>query len=157
MANFLSKMKQIPTALEQVAHQRTLGGLVVDKGIRLGGAYGLGVAKGYYREKFAIHGYPADAVAGYATLGLAVASELFFKGRGAPQLNAASDTLLGSYLNSIGTAYGHQKAGRTLYVLQPGAKAPTALPPGMTVAGASDSMGGQFLSPEEVSRFSRTR
>lgn len=160
MANFLTKMKSIPNAVVRAGtacQKSSLSGLAIDKSIRLGGAYGLGVAKGYYREKFEVRGYPADAVIGFGALGLNIASQLFMGGKGGAVLNAASDTALQSYLNSIGTAYGHKKAGRQLYVLQPGAKVPTALPPGMTVAGASDAMGGQFLSPAEVSRFSKAR
>jgi hypothetical protein len=156
MANFLSKMK---SAVPHISERKSsFMSLVVDKGERYGASLGFGFVKGYYREKAAFKGVPVDALVGGLALVGAVVAETMSSGRSnlAPHLNALGDAGLQSYLNSIGASLGAKKSGRKVYVLDAGAKAPAALPPGMTAVGASDGLGA-WLSPEEVSNYSAQR
>ena len=156
--SFLARIKSAPRTVPAmiVPAKRGLTGLVVDKGIRYGGAFGLGVAKGYYRERFHIGGKPADAVIGGIGLGLGAILEIWSGGNSkfAGYLNAAGDTALQSYLNSMGTAFGTKKAGRKVYISAPGVN--PQLPPGLQqtdVLGAQDGLGA-YLSEQDILRHS---
>jgi hypothetical protein len=163
MANFMVKIKGATRSVPQMAHQRGLVGLATDKAIRLGGAFGIGYGKGYYRERFMIAGKPADAVVGGAAMLVGAALEILAGGNSkyAPYLNAVGDTALGSYLNSIGASMGTKKSGRQVYISAPGMK-PAALPAGLTavqgdeVLGAQDGLGA-YLSAEDIMKHSAQR
>jgi hypothetical protein len=156
MANFMSKMQSIPNALDR----KGLSGYVVDKGERYAAAAGFGFIKGYYRERAAIKGVPADLLAGAGLTLAAAALEMFGKGRSglAPHLNAVGDAGMMSYLGSMGAAMGAKRSGRQVYVLNAGAAKPAALPAGMTAVGAlPQAVSGAYLSADEIARFSASR
>jgi hypothetical protein len=136
-------------------------GYLVDKGERYAGAAAFGFIKGYYREKAMVRGVPVDVLAG---LGLTLGALLLnMTSRGmsglAPHLNAVGDAGIMSYFGSMGASYGARKSGRTVYVLNPGAKVP-AIPPGLTAVGALPQAvagAGAFLSPEQIAHYSAQR
>jgi len=157
MANFLNKISSnVPHSLER----NGFSGYAVDKAERYAAAAGFGFIKGYYRERAAIKGVPADLLAGAGLVGAAMILEVFAKGRSnlAPHLNAVGDAGMMSYLGSMGAAMGAKRSGRQVYVLNAGAAKPAALPAGMTAVGAlPQAVSGAYLSADEIARFSASR
>jgi hypothetical protein len=158
MANFLAKLK---SGIPHVAERKGISGYAVDKVERYAAAAGFGYIKGAYREQAAYRGVPVDLLAGAAaTLG-AVVAEALSGGRSSlsPHLNAIGDAGIMSYLGSMGAAYGAKASGRTVYVLDKGAKKPSALPAGIHAVGAlpqADGMGA-YLTPEQIMKYSAQR
>jgi hypothetical protein len=157
MANIINKVtSNVPHSIER----RGFSGYAVDKAERYAAAAGFGFVKGYYRERAAVRGVPADLLAGAGLIGAAMVLEVFSKGRSAlaPHLNAVGDAGMMSYLGSMGAAMGAKKSGRQVYVLNAGAAKPAALPAGLTAVGAlPQAVGGAFLSADQIARFSAAR
>lgn len=161
MAAFLDRVSYGSQALDR---GHGLVNTLVNKGERYGAALGFGFLKGYYREKMLIGGkVPADLAVGVVATLAGAGLDIFTMGRSglSSHLHAVGDTGVQSYLNSIGAAWGAKKSGRTVYVLDEGAKAPAQLPAGMAatqVVGAiPQAVGGAYLSPEEIAHFSVQR
>lgn len=158
MGNFLAKVKN---GIPHIADRKGVTGYVTDKVERYAAAAGFGYIKGAYREQAAYRGVPVDLLAGAAaTLG-AVVLEAIGSGRSslAPHLNAVGDAGIMSYLGSMGAAYGAKSSGRTIYVLDKGAKKPSALPAGLSAVGAipqADGLGA-YLTPEQILKYSGQR
>jgi hypothetical protein len=113
---------------------------------------------------------PVDALAGG---GLTIASallQLYSNGRSplASHLGAVGDSGMTSWINSVFAAWGAKKSGRTVYVLDAGAKAPP-LPAGMrqpptSVTGdelvgeiPAAAVGTAFLSAEDIAQYRAPR
>jgi len=157
MANILTKVKN---NLPHVGDRKGVVGYAVDKVERYGASYGFGFIKGYYREKAAFRGVPFELLAGGLAVAGAAILEATSTGRSslAPHLNAIGDAGLQSYLNSLGASLGAKKSGRKVYVLDAGAKAPGAFPGMREVVGAiPEAVGGAYLSPDQIARFSQAR
>jgi hypothetical protein len=156
--SLLAKLKHSTTTVDR---RSGVQGYIVDKGERYAGAAAFGFIKGYYREKAMIRGIPVDLLAG---LGLTLGSLVLNIGsRGmsglAPHLNAVGDAGVMSYLGSMGASWGAKKSGRTVYVLNPGAKVPV-IPPGLTAVGALPQAvagAGAFLTPDQIAHYSAQR
>jgi hypothetical protein len=158
----MKALKGIPSHAAGVLDRpHQLSSYLVDKGERYAGAATFGYVKGYYRDKAYIKGLPPDLLAGaILTLG-AVIAEAATGGRSkiAPHLNALGDAGMMSWVASKAAAYGVKQSGRTVYVLEAGAKAPSALPPGMrqtTVLGAQTNTGA-WLSDADIMNFRARR
>jgi hypothetical protein len=157
MGNFLAKVK---SGIPHIADRKGISGYLVDKGERYAAAAGFGYIKGAYREQAAYRGVPVDLLAGAGATLLSIVLEAVSGGRSSlsPHLNAVGDAGVMSYLGSMGAAYGAKASGRTIYVLDKGAKKPAALPAGLSAVGLEQATGlGAYLTPEQILKHSAQR
>jgi hypothetical protein len=153
MAIVKKAQQMVGTALK-----RNEGPLLVAE--KYAAAYGFGFVKGYYRERAAFRGVPADLLAGIAGVAGAAVLEVMSGGRSAiaPHLSAIGDAGVMSYLGSMGASMGAKRSGRQVYVLNAGAARPAALPAGMSAIGElPQAVGGAYLSADDIARFSNQR
>ncbi len=132
-------------------------GFVVEKGERYGTSLALGMAKGYYGERFTFKGHGYDLWGGAALTVLSTMLTIFSRGRSEAglHLGRVGDAGMQSWLNSMGAAYGMQHAGRSVAVLAPGNAQPKI---------AGDSIGmippvtaGAWLDKNDFAKYASPR
>lgn len=155
--SIMSKFKGTVSNLPHGTASRGFKGVAIDKGERFAAAFAFGAGKGFYGDKFIWKGHGADLwLGGAALLGSAVLTT-FTGGRSglASHLERVGDAGVMSALNSLGAAWGLDKAGRSVHVSSPGKN---ALPKSSTVLGhLPQAMGGAFLTQDEIQRFAAKR
>ena len=160
MANFMSKLKNIPHNLPHGTAKGKIAGVLVDKGERFGAAFGFGALKGYYGEKFLYKGHGLDAWIGGGALLLSAAAQAFSGGRSelAPHLERIGDAGVMSALGSLGAAWGMDHAGRSVAVLTPGKNAAGALPGKKTIVGhIPPAVAGNYLTADQIAAYAHRR
>lgn len=164
MATIMKRIKSIPQHLPVgTAHGKGIKAVVIDKGERFGAAFGFGLAKGYYGDRFIWKGHGADLWLGVGALGAATVLSMF-GGRKANQLGEhlerVGDAGVMSALSSLGAAIGLEKAGHSV-VRTSGAKAkPVAAVHGIygdVIGSIPGAKAGPFLSDSDLARFAQRR
>ena len=141
-----------------------IGGFVFDKAERhVVFSGGLGLIKGYFRERYIWKGMSGDFWIGGAATALSAFLLAWTGGRStlAPHLERLGDAGLGAYMNTMATGYGTKLAKRTVKVLQGGRELP-GIPSFSGVIGESvgeipPAQRGASLSDDEFARFSQPR
>ena len=159
MASFMAKVKKIPHELPHGTARSGLKGFIWDKGERYGAAFAFGAAKGYYGDRFVWKNHGLDMWLGAGALAASVVSNAFNVGtKLAPHLERIGDAGVMSALNSLGAHWGITKAGGSVQLSHPSAKA--ALPGGrpQTMLGHIPPAGvGAFLTPNDIAKFAARR
>lgn len=163
MASIMKRIKSIPEHLPiGTAHGHSLKSAIVDKGERYGAAFGFGLAKGYYGNQFIWKGHGADLWLGVGSLGVATVLSMFGgkkAGQLAEHLERVGDAGVMSAINSLGAAYGLQKAGHS--VVRTGT--PKAAAPavhglyGDVIGSIPGAKAGPYLSNADLTRFADAR
>ena len=139
-------------------------GFAVDKTERAGVSLGLGALKGYYRERYFIRGISADAWIGGVATALSGLLCAYTGGSSAlaPHVERLGDAALGAYLNTVGVAWGTQRAGRTVKTFQGGRELPRLSTPSGVIG--EEAIGeiprarpGAYLSDDEFAHYSGPR
>lgn len=155
MGKFKGTISNLPQKFPHGTAPRGIKGIAVDKGERFLSAFAFGAAKGFYGDKFIWKGHGADLWLGAGAL---LASAFMSRPGGggmAAHLERVGDAGVMSALNSLGAAWGLDKAGRSVHVSSPGKN---ALPKASTVLGhLPQAMGGAFLTQDEINRFAAKR
>ena len=128
-----------------------LRGFAVDKVERWGGAYGFGVLKGHYKDRFFWRDQPIDKVVGVGASIVAVLLNANSYGTStwAAHLERLGDVAMASWLNTIGVAHGAGGWGaKFLPPIRVGEDVLGYIPP---------AKGGAFLSAAEVAEYSGPR
>ena len=158
--SFLAKMKQTLHNLPHGTAPRSFGGVAIDKGERLLGAYGVGYAKGYYGERFIWKGHGLDMWGGVGSYALSALLSVFGGSSGrraAVHLERFGDVGLQSALGSIGASMGSRAAGRAVQVISTG-KNVRAMGPKSTMLGyIAPAMGGAALDADAIANYAARR
>lgn len=165
--SFLKSMEKGLAGLGPQHHQAPITncgpiGFLVNKGERYGAALALGYAKGAYRERLLWWGQPAELLGGIGLTTVAAILKIVAGARGdesalAPHVEALGDTAMTTWLNGVGSVWGHKSQGRTIAILPKGADV-SRLPTGSTVvSGLPQAKQGKFLSDEEIARWRAPR
>lgn len=137
-----------------------LGGVLWDKGERYGAAWFYGWLKGYYQKDFVWRDQGYDLWSGFAFLAIGTALNIGMNGNSdlAKHLERFGDAGIASWLNTVGTGKGAQKAAEHGKSALPLPKAGQTKLKGYQVIGhIPPAMGGAYLSADEIQNWSAKR
>lgn len=160
MASIVHKIKSVPAHLPVgTAHRRGVMGMLVDKGERYGAIAAYGFAKGFYADKFVGplgQGYDLWSGLGFQALGVVLNIASAGRSKAACHLERLGDAGIMSWIDTVATKWGHDKAGRQVVSVSPGKN--VARLPGQSVVGMiSPAATGPFLSADDIARFANRR
>lgn len=158
--SFLKKVARVHQHLPHgTAPGNKLMSVLVDKGERYGASFAFGAIKGYYRERAMVHGVPVDALAGAGGLVLSAVLQAMSNGNSklAKHVERVADAGMQSYINSVATSWGTQKAGRSVMVL-PGGHAGATKVKGLTALGlVPPQVSGAWLDANDMINYAKRR